>query len=401
MRARWTMVVLGVVTFGAGCADSVVGAECRPGFAPSDGRCVRVMADGGLGDGAVDVDGALPDGALPDGRVPFDAGVLDGSQPLPDGARPDGALPDGAIGDGGAGDAGPPLCDIGELECDGVCVRPRTDPTNCGGCGIECDSGELCAGGECTALCDPPLMRCGGACIDTSSDPDNCGSCGNRCPSGICEAGECQSPMAGHLVAVGHDYRNSRRGQNRVAGNSVFLARGAPVRVLVYEGEAPASAIAGVDRAIDQVSTDTGRSWMRTAAADPREVPLLLADAEAFVIYSQRSASDTMLRKLGEQWARALESFLDRGGVVVLFDGTGSNEGTWQILDEAGLFLATGRTDVSSDVVRVVRAGDGVAVGVPLSYRGETSTVRFDTTEETVVVEHDEGPVVVHRVFAP
>jgi hypothetical protein len=55
-----------------------------------------------------------------------------------------------------------------------------SDEKNCGGCGIECGPGELCAAdvitgiGRCTCVC-------GEICFDTSSDPYNCGGCGRTC----------------------------------------------------------------------------------------------------------------------------------------------------------------------------------------------------------------------------
>ena len=397
LRSACLLIVLG------GCADSLVGGECRPGFEARGGRCEAAAfdPDGGVwtpgeGDAAIGGgDAALADGALPDGadNPRPDAGGLGEDAGTTGGA-------DAGAADGGGADGGePPLCDVGELACGARCVRPGTDREHCGGCGAACATAEICAGGSCVGGCEAPRTMCGGLCVDLSSDADHCGSCGNRCASGICEDGACATAMAGHLVIAGHDYQVGRRGMNRIAGNAVFLAPGAPVRVVAYEGDAIPPVIRGVDRAIDQVAGDTGRSWSKTVAS-ASHVSLLLAEADALLIYPQRDTSDAALRKLGEQWSLALTTFLYRGGVVILFDGAGSNEGTWQITDEAGLFAATGRVEVSGDVCRVVSPADAVAVSVPLGYRGETSTIRFVTSDPSVVVAHDDGPVVIHRIFA-
>jgi len=380
-----------------GCADPILGASCRDGFEERDGRCVAVgMVDAGPADAGDLDDGDVPGDAPLDAGPPMDGGPSDGDVPG------DGDVPaDGAPGDGGGGDGGAPACDVGELECDGVCVRPDVDPMHCGGCGMSCASGEVCAGGTCEPACDPPFTMCAGVCVDTDTDPDHCGSCGNSCPSGICVDGECQSATAGHLVVVGHDYRDSRRGMNRVAGNALFLASGAPVEALVFEGAAAASAVRGTDRAFDQVARETGRSWTRSLVTDAREVPLRLAAADAFVVYAQRGGTDAVLRKLGDDWSVALTTFLMRGGVVVVFDGDAMHEGTWQIVDEAGLFTCSGNVEISGDPIGVVSPGDAVALGVPLSYRAETTSVWFETMETRVVVSHADGPVVVHEVFAP
>jgi len=81
--------------------------------------------------------------------------------------------------------------------------------------------------------------------------------------------------------------------------------------------------------------------------------------------------------------------------------GSTINAGTWQILDAAGLFSATGIVDVSLDNLTVIQRTDAVALGMPAMYRAERSSVRFLTTEGTVVVTHPGGPVVIHRLVIP
>ena len=83
----------------------------------------------------------------------------------------------------------------GLTDCGGVCVDISSDPFNCGGCGLACDSG-VCEGGGCSAVnvdvgCVSPFVDCGGGCADLSSDPLNCGGCGIGCESGVCEGGSC------------------------------------------------------------------------------------------------------------------------------------------------------------------------------------------------------------------
>ncbi len=412
----------------AGCASPIVGGECLQGYNACDGQCVELATDpnncGRCGracssdemcvfgscvgtedagpdaqvDGGVDaeVDAGIdagPDAAMPDAG---DGGV-DAS--LPDAEVPDGDVPDG--GDSGV-DAGPVCaCDVGELCCDNVCVRPDRDPAHCGGCGMACSAGELCADGTCAPICTAPLTLCAGLCVDLQDDPDHCGMCNEACPSGLCIDGACGDGVPGHVVLVGHDYSTSRVGMRRVAGNAVFIARGGDVDVLVYEGDASAAVIAGVDAAIDQVATELGRTWSRSPSAGPEHVPFELGDTDVFVVYPQIGGTDVGLRQLGADWVTALGTFLRGGGVVVVFDGGGSHEGTWQILGEAGLINVVGRTPVNLDSLSVVTPADIVAGGVPLAYRAEVNTVRFDSPDTTVVVAHPDGPVVIHRTLLP
>ena len=74
-----------------------------------------------------------------------------------------------------------------EFCCDGVCTNIRDDIYDCGACGNDCDSGEVC----CDEWADPEF---GGIyCADLNNSPLNCGSCGHQCGSfhNFCEYGYC------------------------------------------------------------------------------------------------------------------------------------------------------------------------------------------------------------------
>lgn len=60
---------------------------------------------------------------------------------------------------------------------------------NCGGCGIECGAGAVCANRSCCGGSDTPTERvCAGACVDTATSRAHCGGCagagGERCSDG-------------------------------------------------------------------------------------------------------------------------------------------------------------------------------------------------------------------------
>lgn len=395
-----------------GCQSAIVGADCRYDLVECGGVCVDTDDDrancGGCGVECAAGEqcvGGVCGGDLDGGAVSLEGGASDGSvldgDTSMDGARPDGALRDGEIPDGYVGDGGPkPGCDVGERECDGSCRDLRYDPSNCGGCGVTCAVGEVCAAGECLPSCRAPYATCDGQCVDPRSHQDHCGGCGNVCPSGVCAAGACQSAVAGHVVAVGHSFASSRPLSHGLAGNSVFLTRANPARVVVYEEHALPAAVTGTDGAIDDVAMATGRSWTREAVT-AEDVPFSLASADVFVVYAQAGADDERIADLGQLWARALETFLRTGGVVVVFDGVGVNTGTHRVLSPSGFMSSAGTQDVTGRLLEVVRPGDAVALGVPLRYRGEPSTVRIDTLDGDPVVSDGVGPVVVHRVVLP
>lgn len=410
---------LGLIVL-AGCLSPIVGAECAEGFVLCDDRCVELDSNalhcGACGnvcaircESGVCIDGA-------DTGVDADAGA-DTGDTGPDGALPDVGqdvdLPDADAGDAmDAGDAADAmdggdtgvemcLCDLGEACCGTSCVRLERDRRNCGECGNVCDADQFCAAGACEDVCEDPLALCGDLCVDLTIDRDHCGRCGNDCASGICRDGTCVGATEGHVVLIGHDYRTGREGQNYLAGNAVFIAFG-DVQALVYEGDAVGFAITGVDDAIDQVASRRRRTWLRMEVPSAAEVPLFLDQSDVFVVYSQSGSDDTNLRRLGRDWSTALRSFLRRGGVIVVFDGGGAHSGTWQILDEAGLLDAGGRSDITGEELTVVSRGDTVARLVPPTYNAEDRSVAFESAPDgTVVVEHEGDPVVIHEVLSP
>ena len=73
-----------------------------------------------------------------------------------------------------------------------------------------------------------------------------------------------------------------------------------------------------------------------------------------------------------------------------------------QLLDAAGIFEASGRHQATGQIVHVVAPGDAVALGAPIYYFGEQTTVRFDTPEMGIVAADPMGrPIVLHRTIVP
>jgi hypothetical protein len=377
-----------------GCDSPIVGAGCQPSFTLCGDECVNLAAD-----------------FRHCGACELSCGELSCHRGRCGGTRPDASFPDTGAPDEDAGtapvpprDAGPAGCTVGERECSGACVDPTNDRRHCGGCGEPCAEGEVCSRGSCASACESGLRACSGECHDLNTDPNNCGTCGTKCASGICDAAECADAILGQLVVIGHDFTEANLAMQRIAGNAVFLASGAPVRVLAYRGDASEASVRGVEAAIEFARSEIGRTWEVTKAEEEM-VTMQLAAADVFLIHAQENASADTLRRLGDAWGRAIVQFLARGGNVVLFEApSSSNDGTYHVLDAAQIFGAERRVEISVQALTVKTPGLGVGLRVPDRYMSATHTVRFEALESdgnAIVVEQDGEPVVIQRVVLP
>jgi hypothetical protein len=396
----------------AGCMSPVVGAECRPGLVECEGRCVDLASDlescGACGAACASGEACIQaactaaggdaaileqDAGVPVLREPDGSLAVVPSRPLP-GVRPAPWMPavDPAL---------PPACDLGELACNGGCVRADRDPSHCGACGRACSAGELCVAGSCASSCPAPLLSCGALCVDTDNDPDHCGGCGVRCDTGLCIDGACELAPAGHLVVIGHDYTTRRPAMSRIVGNAALLPSRRTVRVLGFEGAATSESRDGTLASIDATAHDSGRAWVYEEA-DAERVSYRLAFADVLVVHAQAELGLDDAQRSGREWAVALASFLERGGTVVALVSSSPRDGTLAILETAELLaLAGAPTEITGAAVTVIRSADAIAVGVPLSYRAERSTVRLPLAMDGAVVTDGTGPVVVHRAITP
>jgi Stigma-specific protein, Stig1 len=356
-------------------------------------------------DSAQDQDEAIDAGAPVDGPPCADCVDAEGVE---SGNTDDGGASDVSSDDVSSDDAdnsgaldGALVCADPQVICNDQCVDISQDPENCGDCNKICASG-VCLVGSCL-VCQAEESVCGQECVNLATDPDNCGSCGTPCTNGLCSSGQCEAAGTGHAIVIGHDYLKNRPDINRVLGNAVFLWPVNPVRLLVYEGSANATAIAGANAAIAQVAGATGRQSVRTAAA-AADVPNLLASTDVFLIYGQELANDATLLQLGSDWSAALVAFVNSGGTVVVLDGAyPGNSGTCQILAQAIPFQIARGVSVTGDACTVVARGDALATGLPKTYLCEKNSTSFVVTDSSAnvmpVVQDVDQTVVVRKLF--
>jgi hypothetical protein len=193
----------------ARCAPSPAVDAATDAMSARDTTTDTVTSDGSVLDAAtpedvtqdVTLDVPMADGATMDaGRDATTDAVSTGDDGGDSGTAVDVSLADGCVrppvatppDDGGS-------CASGQTSCSGRCVDLRNDSRNCGGCGLACAAGLLCAGGICSCACTPPFTCCTDTCLltrfcaNTQSDSRHCGACFRACAAGqTCTLGECR-----------------------------------------------------------------------------------------------------------------------------------------------------------------------------------------------------------------
>ncbi len=264
----------------------------------------------------------------------------------PDASTPDGntdVLPDGRADDGGLlVDAGP-----------GLDASPGIDDAD--------------------LVCAAPTIKCDGACIDVSSDPDNCGACNRVCASAICQAGHCLGELSGHIVAIGHDYQSQHAAMRLVLGNSVALGAHQDLGIARWSGTSSTASTTGTTAAITLSLSAMGRPWHPvTLPATPSSTAL--ADADVLVIEAQ-TGDGAAARASAVPWAQPIDSFLQRGGVVVVLEGASGV--SYQFAEGAGLYTIAAPVTSTGLVALVSDGSDAIVQQVVSPYLAEQTSVVF------------------------
>jgi hypothetical protein len=110
--------------------------------------------------------------------------------------------------------------------CGNVCAEIMLDVRNCGDCGAQCPTGQVCQAGKCGCpgnngtACGMGQTCCGVAsCKSLDSDINNCGACGN-----ICGVGNGQTCMGGKCLCGGVACTGSQKCCNGTCSDSCATA---------------------------------------------------------------------------------------------------------------------------------------------------------------------------------
>jgi hypothetical protein len=70
-------------------------------------------------------------------------------------------------------------------------------------CTPPANAAPVCSAGKCNFQCQSPFIRCGSTCVDPRTDPTNCGGCGHGCPTAANSVATCSDSQCGLSCAAG------------------------------------------------------------------------------------------------------------------------------------------------------------------------------------------------------
>ena len=356
-RGAWVVLSIAsaaLIAFGCTSLNSIVGAECAPGFVERDGICVVDTNDGSI-------DGTILDGAT-------------------DGVPPS----DGTLSDRPPGDA------------------TASDGSNAGDPG-DADGGSF--------ACDAGLTYCSGECVDLMTNPLHCGQCGNVCQTLLCSGGKCQGALNGHVVVIGHDYSGAySSAQSKLLGNCALLTPVTNIKVRSWEAQAVPPSVNAVNGIVKAAIVAANRTYVFTTATLPSDVTsTTILNTDILILHDQRSATTGTLGPLGATFAASLATFTNAGGIVIVTDSGLAEMPAF--VKQAGLLDLAGDNAISFGTpVNMIAPGDAVGLGVPTPYGAGNKSVWLASNEPNawfvtyVVVDpsNEAGtsrPVVIHKVI--
>ncbi len=394
---RFRLCTLGLFSCMAGvpwvaCApdNALVGGRCRDGYIESSRTCIPDPAYDPA-DASYPGPGGPTDSSSRNDRNPGDASRsdMDGT----DGAHAADGSTDAAMSD----DAGPVDANAPDSSDSPDASADASNPDASADA-----SADASTDAAQPPACTFPLVSCRNTCIPVDSDGRNCGACGKVCPSNICVAGECQGATPGHVVVIGHNFLDAfdSSAQVKVLSNALSIPTSDPIRILSFEEGA----------ATDEVT----QTKALAATGIPRELAFSTATERALTSSRLNLSYDVVLLfdaagarpgVLGGRWATSLQTFAQKGGVVVALDGAAS--GMPELISATGLLSLPSHTRLADGVhMLVTNSGDVVGSQVISPYAAFGAAVSFPGAEAEgpnlswiVQADSTSDPLVIHKVI--
>jgi len=183
--------------------------------------------------------------------------------------------------------------------------------------------------------------------------------------------------------------------------------RNTPVSILVYSEFADTTSAAPYNQfrnTIDAIENTFGPQFYYDNLTTYTQLSSMLPGHDILLIAEQEHLWQSNLTNIAASWASTLTTFVTNGGIVVALDCNApvsdlADGPTMRILNETGLMTVFNPFDGFAWTNNLVAPEDALARGVAASWSAPDGSVRFDTTDATVVVESGGHAVAAHKII--
>lgn len=141
-----------------------------------------------------------------------------------------------------------------------------------------------------------------------------------------------------------------------------------------------------------------GCNIANTELSDYTALESALVGKDVLLVPEQENTSLAQMTAIGQAWAPVLQSFLARGGRIVVCD---FGPGSYGVLTGAGLMSISGSSNIAGMNVEVSDPSSPIVDGVASPYTAMDGSLSFDTSETGVIVRTAAGaPVVIAKPIA-
>ncbi len=178
-----------------------------------------------------------------------------------------------------------------------------------------------------------------------------------------------------------------------------------PVSILVYIEyvDNTTGANGELKNTMESIDETFGYKYTYGNLTDYTELTAMLPGHDILLIPEQERAHPDNMTEVGIAWASTLTQFVNDGGIVVLMDcysGLYNAHGpTIRIYNASGLVQVGAVHGYSGSTINLVNASDALARGVAGSWTAPDGSMRFETNDNTTVIDDGTDTIVLHKIM--
>jgi len=154
---------------------------------------------------------------------------------------------------------------------------------------------------------------------------------------------------------------------------------------------------------MESIDDTFGYKYTYVNLTDYSQLTAMLPSHDILLIPEQERAHPDNMTEVGIAWASTLTDFVNDGGIVILMDCYSMTYGipapTIRIYNASGLVQVGSVDAFFGTTINLVNVSDALARGVAGSWTAPDGSMRFETNDNTTVVDDGTDTIVLHKIM--